>query len=164
MILPKCIFSAPRSGKDAGQSLSVSAIPAPRRSRPGWDYGFPVLLALLLVFSSPFRTAVSGIDAASVRLEQEQRRLRGFFDALFSEGAIQAAAPCRNFDICVRVTGLFQGLEFGDKREIGKLIRQYFETRPDGGRFVPRVWFIDSQTGIALGGYSEGRLDWLGSF
>lgn len=132
----------------------------PSRSRDGaLASGLPAIMALLLVFSAAFRAA-----PAPDLLAQEQHRLQRFVDTLHAEGAVQNMAPCRDFEVCVRVTGLFRDLEHGDKRGIARLIRDYFALHPDGTRFVTRVRFIDGQTGIELGAYADGHLDWEGRF
>lgn len=114
------------------------------------------VLVLLLACSLLARTPDS--------LALEQRRLQGFIDALQAEGAVQSIAPCRAFEACVRVTGVFLELERGDRRGVGQWVRDYFAHHPDGPRFVTRVRFIDHATGIELGGYVDGRLEWEGRF
>lgn len=121
--------------------------------------------ALLLILSAPYRAALTRPfgPAESVALPVERARLQGLIDALHAEGAVLSMAPCHGSEICVRVTGLFQGLDAGDRRGIGRGIARHFAIRPDAARTVSGVRFIDAQSGVELGRFADNRLTWINS-
>jgi hypothetical protein len=140
----------------------------PYRSIAAWVFILAVAVLILLLCSSP-RSAASplfprGGSPSAAALAQEQRHLQGFMDALHEEGAVRTMSPCRRFDVCVRVTELFRSLDRSDKRSIGRGVRHYFETKPQGALPVLSVRFLDAETGIELGRYADGRLEWEGRF
>jgi hypothetical protein len=137
---------------------------APYRSIAAWVFVL-ALAALVLVLSSPNRSPglggfPAGSSPSSTALAQEQRHLQGFMDALRGEGAVRTMAPCHGLDVCVRVTELFRSLDRSDRRSIGRGVRRYFETRPLGALPARTVRFLDADTGIELGRYADGRLEW----
>jgi hypothetical protein len=119
--------------------------------------GAGLLLWALLVAAYRMAAAVAP-DVSPI--EREQRRLQRFVDALHAEGTVKNIALCPGYEACVRVTHLFQDLEYGDKRSIGALLRRYFEIHPTLARTVLSIRFMDAQTGVELGRYFNNGLVW----
>lgn len=84
--------------------------------------------------------------------------------ALRAEGAVRDVAPCRQSDICAKVTELFRSLDTSDKRSIGRSMARHFETENPEVRPIRNVLFLDVRTGVELGRYAGGRLHWKSGF
>jgi hypothetical protein len=148
------IFSAPHPGA-AGLSNHPLVT---------WAWVLAMASLILLGFGSHPGTAPAEASSAggNAALTHEQQRLQGFVDALLGEGAIRDMAACHARDVCVQVTALFRGLRPGDKRSIARGISRYFETRPGYAIPVRHVRFLDADSGLELGRYGLGRLEWGG--
>lgn len=148
-------FSAPRTDESG----------IPRRPATAGPWVLAAAALVLLLGTAGRNVASSGGDRPSAMpLEQEQRHLQGFMDALRAEGAVRRLSPCREADVCAGVTELFRSLDASDQRSIGRGIARYFETRTTDARPVREVRFLDARTGIELGRYAGGRLLWEGDF